>query len=103
MENETVYIVANIEISDRDRYREYEEGFTPILLRHDGQIIAVDEKSTSLEGEPLHGRIVIARFPSSDHATAWFNDPDYQAIAEHRRAASTAQFVSLVDSFRPPA
>lgn len=95
----SVYVIAEIAIEDRERYREYEAGFAPPLLRHGGKIVGLDEASQSLEGEPLHGRVVIARFPSRQHALDWFNDPEYQAIAVHRRAASTAQFVSIVDEF----
>lgn len=97
-----VFIIAHIDIADRERYREYEAGFAPILIRHGGQIVGLDESAESLEGSPLGGRVIIARFPSRDEATAWFNDPDYQAIAAHRRAASTADFVSIVNTFHMP-
>ncbi len=94
-----VYIVAEIDIRDRERYAKYEAGFAPILLRHSGRLVGLDESAQSLEGEPLLGRVVIAWFPSRQHALDWFHDPQYQAIAEHRRAASTARFVSVVDGF----
>ena len=96
-----VYIIAHIAIADRERYRQYEEGFAPILIRHGGQIVGLDEAAESLEGSALPGRVVIAKFPSREQATSRFNDPDYQAIAEHRRAASTADFVSIIDQFTP--
>jgi len=91
-----VYIVAEIRIHDRERYMQYEAGFMPLLLRHQGTVVGFDEASETLEGDPLDGRVVIAHFPTRQHAHDWFNDPEYQAIAEHRRAASTARFVSVV-------
>jgi uncharacterized protein (DUF1330 family) len=94
-----VYIIAEIDIDDRERYAEYEAGFAPILVRHGGQIVGLDESAESLEGAPLAGRVVIAHFPTRQQALDWFNDPDYQAIAVHRRAASTARFVSMVSKF----
>lgn len=96
-----VYIIAEIDIHDREQYARYEAGFAPILLRHRGEIVGLDETSESLEGDGLTGRVVIARFPSREQALAWFNDPDYQAIAVHRRGASTARFVSVVREFGP--
>ena len=48
-----VYVIAEIDIADRDRYREYEAGFAPPLLRHGGQIVGFDEAAQSLEGAPL--------------------------------------------------
>lgn len=94
-----VYIIAEIDILDRERYGEYEAGFAPILVRHGGKIVGLDESAESLEGTPLGGRVVIVRFPTRQQAHDWFNDPDYQAIAVHRRAASTARFVSMVNGF----
>lgn len=97
------YVVAHIQIDDRDRYAQYEAGFAPILIRYQGQIVALSEAPESLEGNPLASRVIVARFPSRQHAVDWFNDPEYQAIAEHRRAASHADFVSIVDEFVMPA
>ena len=36
------------------------------------------------------------KFPSLEHAHAWHDDPDYQAIAQHRWRSSNANLV-LVD------
>lgn len=94
-----VYVIAEIDIEDRERYRQYEAGFAPVLVRHGGRIVGLDESAQSLEGAPLMGRVVIARFESRQRALDWFNDPEYQSIAEHRRAASTAWFVSIIDEF----
>ena len=31
------FIVANLVVTDKDRYREYEKGFFPILKKHGGE------------------------------------------------------------------
>jgi uncharacterized protein (DUF1330 family) len=96
-----VYLVANIfEISDRETYGIYESGFMPLLKKHGGELVSVDENSESLEGEnALRGRMVILRFPNEASAKAWHTDPDYQALAEHRRAASNLNFLQMVRGF----
>ena len=33
------------------------------------------------------------KFPSVAHARAWYNDPEYQALAEHRHRAAKANLV----------
>jgi uncharacterized protein (DUF1330 family) len=38
---------------------------------------------------PREGRMVMFTFPSEAHAVAWYNDPDYQALSEHRRAGTS--------------
>ena len=52
MSDTPVYLVANIfEISDRETYGIYESGFMPLLKKHGGELVSVDENSESLEGE----------------------------------------------------
>ena len=97
MSDTPVYMIANLEIHDADRYREYEKGFFPILKRHGGEFITVDDATLTLEGAaPPPGRLVLFRFGSEQAARAWFDDPDYQALSEHRRAATTLNFLTMV-------
>lgn len=92
-----VYIIANLKVHDRDGYRNYEKGFFPLLKRHGGSFVTFDDKIETLEGEsPPGGRLVIFRFPSESAAKEWYRDPDYQALSEHRRAATTLEFLTLV-------
>ena len=48
-----------------------------------------------LEGPPFEGAVVL-EFPSVAEAKDWYNSPDYQAAAKHRKAGSTYR-VFLVD------
>lgn len=98
MSDTPVYLVANIsEITDRETYARYESGFMPLLKKHGGELVSVDESSESLEGEnSLGGRMVILRFANEASAKAWHTDPEYQALSEHRRAASRMNFLQLV-------
>jgi uncharacterized protein (DUF1330 family) len=91
----SVYIVARIEIHDRDRYGEYEAGFMAIFERHAGELLAVDEAPEVVEGSWSPTRTVLIRFPDRDAAMAWYRSADYQALAEHRFAASTADIALL--------
>ena len=43
MEEVRVYIIANLQIHDADRYREYEKGFFPILKKYEGEFITFDD------------------------------------------------------------
>jgi len=44
---------------------------------------------------------VILTFPSDSHGTAWYNDPDYQALSEHRRAGTHLEFLTMVHGLPP--
>ena len=97
-----VFMVANLEVADAERYREYEKGFFPILKKHGGEFFTFDDKPATLEGtSPPPGRLVIFRFPSEAAARAWYEDPDYQQLSEHRRAATTLHFLTLVHGLPP--
>ncbi len=93
-----VFMIVNLSaISDPDAYRVYEKGFFPLLKKHGGAFVTFDDNAITLEGEqPLAGRVVIFKFPSEDAAKAWYADPAYQALSEHRRAGTTLNFLTLV-------
>jgi uncharacterized protein (DUF1330 family) len=102
MTDAAVYMVANLSVKDVDEYRKYEKGFFPILKRHGGEFITYDDSSITLEGEArIPGRIVLFRFPSEKHAKDWFDDPEYQAISQHRRAGTTTHFLTLIHGLPP--
>lgn len=91
------YIVANLVVEDRERYREYEKGFFAIFRKHGGEFLTFDDAPFTFEGAaPREGRMIVARFPSEAAARAWYADADYQAISEHRRAATRLEFLTLV-------
>ena len=89
------YLVAQITIHDRERYAQYEAGFLEIFAAHEGRLLAVDEQVETLEGAWNCTRTVIAEFPSREAALAWYRSDDYQALAQHRFAASDGNVVLL--------
>ena len=84
----SVYLVALINIENRDEYAKYESGFMEIFSRYKGELVAVDEKPATLEGEWPYTRTVLIRFPDEDEAKRWYNSDAYQALARHRLRAS---------------
>jgi uncharacterized protein (DUF1330 family) len=58
-----------------------------------GKLLAVDEAPTVKEGDWPYTRTVLIEFPTAEAFDAWFNSPEYQALAEHRPlyAASSHQ------------
>ncbi|MCP4006678.1 MAG: DUF1330 domain-containing protein [bacterium] len=97
-----VYMIANLDITDPDRYRQYEMGFFSILKKHGGEFFTFDDKIETLEGvAPPSGRLVIFSFPSEQAAHSWYEDPEYQALSEHRRAGTTLNFLTMVHGLPP--
>lgn len=91
------YVIAQIEMRDRDGYREYIDGFYEIFDRYGGEVLA----STRHPTEVLEGRwtsnTVILSFPSAEAAKAWHSDPDYQKLAKIRHQCAETQLV-LIDA-----
>jgi uncharacterized protein (DUF1330 family) len=89
----SAYIIALIEICDRDEYRRYQEGFLEILAQYDGEILVVEEAPTVLEGEWPHTRTVVIRFADDNEAQRWYESEPYQALAQHRFRASRTSLI----------
>ena len=97
-----VYAVVNLTITDAATYRQYEKGFFPLLKKPGGDFITFDDDAFTLEGEvPRTGRMILFRFPSEAQARAWYADPDYQALSEHRRAGTKLEFLTMVRGLPP--
>lgn len=90
-----VYVVATINIADRERYGAYEAGFMELFGRFDGEMLSVEEAPVVIEGEWPFTRTVLVRFPSRDAFNAWYNSADYQALMQHRLAASIGNIAVL--------
>lgn len=91
----SAYVVAHLHFTDRDRYRDYEAGFGDVFARFGGELVAVDDAATTLEGDETYGRVVIARFADTDTARAWYESPEYQALAAIRQEASAGTITLL--------
>jgi|TARA_B110000263_G_scaffold213917_1_gene198126 uncharacterized protein (DUF1330 family) len=102
MSDTAVYIIANLVTHDKAEYLKYEKGFFPLLKKHGGSFITYDDNIKHMEGtEPRPGRIVMFQFPSESAAETWYNDPDYQALSEHRRAGAELKSLTMVHGLPP--
>jgi uncharacterized protein (DUF1330 family) len=89
----SVYIIAQIDIHDREEYSKYEDGFDEIFERYKGMVVTVEEDPVILEGEWPYGRTVLIRFPSEEEARRWFDSPEYSELKKHRLDASRGNIV----------
>ena len=82
------YLIATIDIVDREEYAIYEEGFMDIFSKYNGKLLSVDENVKLLEGSWPATRTVLIEFPSELDAMDWYTSTEYQELAKHRFAAS---------------
>ena len=97
-----VYMIVNLIVTDKEKYNQYEKGFFALLKKHNGTFVTYDDKPETLECKsPRSGRMIIFSFPSEEAGKAWFADPEYQALSEHRRAGTTMEFLTMVHGLPP--
>ena len=83
------YVLTEVTIHDRIAYQEYEAEFKPIVERYGGELIAVTDDPTVLEGLWSEMRVVLIRFETRQDALDWYDSQEYQQLAVIRRATST--------------
>ncbi len=83
----TVYLIAEIEVTDAAGYEPYKKMAAESIARHGGRYIARGGEILSLEGEKPK-RVVIAQFDTMDAAKSFYFSPDYQEAVKLRQKAS---------------
>lgn len=102
MSETPVFMVVNLKVTEQESYRTYEKGFFPLLKKYGGQFVTFDDNADTFEGdEPRQGRMIMFQFPSEEKAKAWYADPEYQALSEHRRAGTKLEFLTMVRGMPP--
>jgi uncharacterized protein (DUF1330 family) len=84
------YLVADVDISDKDAYRAYAAKVPDTLKPYNGRII-VRGAPISKEGAAPQGIIVMLMFDSLDNAQKWYASPAYSALIPERQKAAKAQ------------
>ena len=87
------YVIADVEITDAERYKDYTAQTPASIARHGGRWVVRGGATQVLEGDWHPGRVVVIEFPNLDAALEWFNSADYQELAAIRREASTARIL----------
>ncbi|HVE55464.1 MAG TPA: DUF1330 domain-containing protein [Pyrinomonadaceae bacterium] len=94
----SVYVIAQISITDRASYNKYQARFLEVFQKFKGQLLAADEKPEVIEGDWNREKVVLMKFPDKESFEAWAYSPEYQEIAKDRKAGSEGVFL-LVKSF----
>jgi uncharacterized protein (DUF1330 family) len=92
----SVYLVSNVEIHDRERFKDYQRPGRAAVEKYNGKFLAEGAEPESLEGDWSPRRMAIVEFPDADAARNFYNSPEYQAARMHRLAAANFNIV-LVD------
>ncbi|MET0385130.1 MAG: DUF1330 domain-containing protein [Polyangiales bacterium] len=84
----TVYIIAQLKLTDRAAYERYQRAFAAVFARFQGKLLVADEAPIVLEGAFPRDKVVVMQFPTREEAERFANDPEYQAISRDRHAGA---------------
>ncbi|MCX6690228.1 MAG: DUF1330 domain-containing protein [Methanoregula sp.] len=87
------YIIARVDITDREQYRHYLNATPPIIEKFGGKAIARSTEPLTLEGQNETRRIVILQFPSVARAKEFYHSPEYQKARKLREGAATGELI----------
>lgn len=86
------YWIANVTVTDPEAYREYVERDTPLIEGAGGRFIVRGGEVGATEGDVLE-RVVVIEFPDYETALSCYNSPEYQEVAEIRRANAESRII----------
>jgi|TARA_B110000914_G_C15334824_1_gene386434 uncharacterized protein (DUF1330 family) len=78
------YVIAQINVTNQENYKEYVEKVTPIVKKFDGEYVVRNGEYQCVEGESKFSRIVILKFPSYERALEWYNSEEYKPVRQIR-------------------
>jgi uncharacterized protein (DUF1330 family) len=86
------YIIAHITVRNPESYQEYVRLDTPIIEGYGGRFIVRGGQSRTMEGETF-ARHVVIEFADYASALACHTSPEYQKVADIRRAHADSVIV----------
>ncbi|NAZ36822.1 DUF1330 domain-containing protein [Rubellimicrobium sp. CFH 75288] len=96
----TALWIANVHVTDPDRYAEYARRATGAIEAHGGVFLHRGGRHVHLEGRP-RARNVVIRFPSVEAAQACYASPEYQEALAFARGAAERDMVVVEELPQP--
>jgi uncharacterized protein (DUF1330 family) len=87
------YVIANIDIRDPVRYKDYVKLTPDTIAPLGGRFIARGGRAEKLEGDAPANRLVIIEFPSYENAKAWYDSDGYRVARTIRQSASSGSLI----------
>ena len=92
----SVYVVAQINITDPDTFKKYGERVAPTVKQYGGRYLVRGGSMENLEGKFTRSRLVVIEFDSKESAKRWYTSPEYGPLIQLRQQASEGE-VLIVD------
>jgi len=94
------YVIAEINVTDPDRYKTYAAAVAPVIAKFGGQYLVRGGQPVSIEGAPPAARVVVLEFESLAAVKTFEDSADYAAVAAIRHQAAQSR-VFLAEGVAP--
>ena len=89
------YLIAQIEVRDPERYRDYTLHTPRVIAAFGGRMIVRNGERVVLEGPPDPRRVVVVEFPTLADVIRFHGSPEYTVLRRMREAAGDAQIIAI--------
>ncbi|MAJ34346.1 MAG: hypothetical protein CMN45_00480 [SAR116 cluster bacterium] len=81
------YLVANIRVTDQDKFQEFSGMAGPAIKKYGGKVLARGPVADRLEGD-ITGIVMMIEFESMEVANSFYHSAEYQAAKAVREQCS---------------
>jgi uncharacterized protein (DUF1330 family) len=95
----TVYVIADVKVTDDKWIPDYAAAVHDIVHKHGGKYLSRSANVQTLEGKPLDTTLIaLLQFPNEQAAKAFASDPAYAPHAKVRQGGSDSRFQLIDDT-----
>ena len=87
------YLISDITVTDPAQYEEYKKLSTLAMQAHGAEVCIRGGAMQVLEGDWSPQRVVVLKFPSVEHARAFYDSPEYTKARAARAGAATMRMI----------
>ena len=95
----TVYVIADIKITNDSWVQAYAASVHELVHKHGGKYLSRSANVKTLEGHPLDTTLIaIMQFPTAKQAEDFIGDPTYAPMLAARQEGSESRFQMIDDT-----
>ena len=91
----SAYLIAQINVTNEDSYKEYLAKVTPTVEKYGGEYIIRAGKFKTVLGNWDYKRNVVIKFPSYDIALKWYDSEEYLPVRKIREENSRGNVIII--------
>lgn len=94
-------VIIDLEVHDRAKMEQYEQGAIELLARHGAKPIVRELRAENYEGAWVPNFLVVLEFPSREAVRNFYDSEDYQPLKILRQQAAHSNGIIVTDRIEP--